>query len=309
MVNWWNQFCAYRLRHLLSGNRTLSAQTNRNLRHTALFELVTSSLTKGIQMGEIYKAGYLIGLVRHAIWTDSLKFLYLLLLLIPKILASSRLTLRPSSQLCWANFYFSRRPSLRLCPCSTIRTAGCMLFRQLTFVTFAGNAIYYLLLPISFLPGFHVWTKCLLWSLYTFGLLWNTLHICDIDRAQWLLLWALETAGLEINNWVNEIFGKTVKLKTKSQETNFNTLFCEQKNSVPWVREQTILTERPKLVGELSANFCGWRESRGQSDESPWPYSRLSRPVPILCLPSSSSIILTRMSVPRSRPTTSQKIW
>jgi hypothetical protein len=30
-----------------------------------------------------------------------------------------------------------------------------------------------------------------------------------------------------------------------------------KKNSVAWVRERTIPTERPPLVGEVSANFCG----------------------------------------------------
>jgi hypothetical protein len=38
-------------------------------------------------------------------------------------------------------------------------------------------------------------------------------------------------------------------------------------------------------------------------------YSRFSRPEPLLFLPSSSSIVLTRLSRPGSRPTTSQKIW
>jgi hypothetical protein len=28
-------------------------------------------------------------------------------------------------------------------------------------------------------------------------------------------------------------------------------------NSVAWVRELTIPTERPPLAGEVSANFCG----------------------------------------------------
>jgi hypothetical protein len=31
-------------------------------------------------------------------------------------------------------------------------------------------------------------------------------------------------------------------------------------------RKQTILTERPPLVGEVSANFCGYRVPRGQRD-------------------------------------------
>jgi hypothetical protein len=32
---------------------------------------------------------------------------------------------------------------------------------------------------------------------------------------------------------------------------------------------RTIPTERPPLVGEVSANFSGWRVSRGQRNESP----------------------------------------
>jgi hypothetical protein len=39
------------------------------------------------------------------------------------------------------------------------------------------------------------------------------------------------------------------------------------------------------------------------------PYSRFSRPESLISLPSSSSIVLTRQSGPRSRPTTPQKIW
>jgi hypothetical protein len=48
---------------------------------------------------------------------------------------------------------------------------------------------------------------------------------------------------------------------------------------------------------------------RGQRDGSLRPYSRISRPEPLLLLPSSSSIVLTTLSGPRSRITTSQKIW
>jgi hypothetical protein len=43
---------------------------------------------------------------------------------------------------------------------------------------------------------------------------------------------------------------------------------------------------------------------RGQRDESLRRYSRISRPEPLLFLPSSSSVVLTRLSGPRSRPTT-----
>jgi hypothetical protein len=87
-------------------------------------------------------------------------------------------------------------------------------------------------------------------------------------------------------------------------------LSADQKQlySVASVRERTIAAERPPLVSEVSANFCGYRVSCGKSDGSPRPYFLFYRPEPLLFLPISSSIVLTRLSVPRSRPTTSQKI-
>jgi hypothetical protein len=45
-------------------------------------------------MEEISKLDWLIGLVKHAIWADSLYFLYLQILSISEILASSQITLR-----------------------------------------------------------------------------------------------------------------------------------------------------------------------------------------------------------------------
>jgi hypothetical protein len=79
-------------------------------------------------------------------------------------------------------------------------------------------------------------------------------------------------------------------------------------NSVALVREGTIPTEPPPLVGKVSTNFCRWRVLRGQRDVSLRPYSRVSRPEPQLFLPSSSSFVLTRLSGHRSRATTSKKI-
>jgi hypothetical protein len=37
-----------------------------------------------------------------------------------------------------------------------------------------------------------------------------------------------------------------------------------KKCSLALVRERTIPTERPPLVGEVNANFCGWIVPRGQ---------------------------------------------
>jgi hypothetical protein len=62
-------------------------------------------------------------------------------------------------------------------------------------------------------------------------------------------------------------------------------------NSVAWVRDWTISTGRPPHVGEVSANFCGLRLSLGQRNGTLRPYSRLSRPKPLLFLPSSSSVV------------------
>jgi hypothetical protein len=47
-----------------------------------------------------------------------------------------------------------------------------------------------------------------------------------------------------------------------------------------WVRERTIPTERPPLVGEVIANFCGYKVPRGQLG-SLRPYSRFYRQEPL----------------------------
>jgi hypothetical protein len=47
--------------------------------------------------------------------------------------------------------------------------------------------------------------------------------------------------------------------------------------------------------------------SRGQRDGSLQPYSRISRPEPLLFLSSSSSIVLTRLSGPQNNPDSTHK--
>jgi hypothetical protein len=74
------------------------------------------------------------------------------------------------------------------------------------------------------------------------------------------------------------------------------------RQNTPWPEsKRTIPTEQPPLFGEVSANFCGLRVPRGQRDGS------------LGCIlgfldRSSSSVVLTRLSGPCSRSTTSQKI-
>jgi hypothetical protein len=70
-------------------------------------------------------------------------------------------------------------------------------------------------------------------------------------------------------------------------------------------------TYKTKLRGLSSrANYTDRpdRVPHGQRDGSLRPYSLFSRPEQLLSLPSNSSIVFTRLSGPRSRPTTSQKI-
>jgi hypothetical protein len=79
-------------------------------------------------------------------------------------------------------------------------------------------------------------------------------------------------------------------------------------NSVALVRERTIPSER-RLSAKLLPTFEDRGVLRDQRGGSPRPYSRISRLESLLFLPSSFSVVLTRLSGTRSRPTTSQKIW
>jgi hypothetical protein len=68
-----------------------------------------------------------------------------------------------------------------------------------------------------------------------------------------------------------------------------------------------------QTVRRLSANLVPTFADRGCHvvgvTDPLRPYSRLPKPEPLLFLSSSSSVVLTRLSGPRSRPTTSQKMW
>jgi hypothetical protein len=59
-------------------------------------------------------------------------------------------------------------------------------------------------------------------------------------------------------------------IRCKKAEANHNIyIYKLHLNFVALVRERTIPTERPPLVGEVSANFCGLRMSRGQRNGFP----------------------------------------
>jgi hypothetical protein len=82
---------------------------------------------------------------------------------------------------------------------------------------------------------------------------------------------------VDIENLV-KFDGLTQKLKKGERKSHRHrqhgdiiSLVSLKLNSVDLVRKQTIPTERPPLVGEVSANFCGQKVSRGQHNGSPLP--------------------------------------
>jgi hypothetical protein len=105
---------------------------------------------------------------------------------------------------------------------------------------------------------------------------------------------------------------KNFKDKWKNVQHFLNSVVQSMTKHVHTIFETLLYfhTDRAtSLVSEVSTKVCGQRVLRGQCNRSPWPYSRISRPEPLLFLPSSSSIVLMRLSGPCSRPITSQKVW
>jgi hypothetical protein len=94
----------------------------------------------------------------------------------------------------------------------------------------------------------------------------------------------------------------------RSERPRTNETGRRQKaNTVARARQRTVPRDRC-LLAKLAPTFADWRVPRGQRDGSLRPYLRLSRPESILFLPSSSVVVLTRLSGPRSRRTISMKI-
>jgi hypothetical protein len=55
----------------------------------------------------------------------------------------------------------------------------------------------------------------------------------------------------------SEVLGASVLVKSGLENREYGRRKHKQTNSMVWVRERTIPTERPPLVGEVIANFCG----------------------------------------------------
>jgi hypothetical protein len=79
----------------------------------------------------------------------------------------------------------------------------------------------------------------------------------------------------------------------------------------PWPESasELYLPSDRRLSVKLVPTFAERGVSRSQHDGCLRPYSRFSRPKPLLFLPSSSLNVFTKLRGLRSRPTTYQKIW
>jgi hypothetical protein len=90
---------------------------------------------------------------------------------------------------------------------------------------------------------------------------------------------------------------------------------CVSSSSLEFDHERIMLSglvisvSKPPLWSSVQSSWLQiQRVSRGQRNGSPRPLIRLSWPEPLLFPSSSSSVILTSLSGPRTRPNTSHKI-
>jgi hypothetical protein len=108
------------------------------------------------------------------------------------------------------------------------------------------------------------------------------------------------------NNEISNVFN----CKFSNQLSDFlATLHMNTKhNSVVLVRKRTIPTEPPQPAGEVSVNLTDRECGVVSATDLHGRNLGFLDPEPLLFHSSSSTIILTRLSGPRSRPNTSQNI-
>jgi hypothetical protein len=135
--------------------------------------------------------------------------------------------------------------------------------------------------------------------------------VCESSSYLWTSYWTPVRIQLHAvrgrfpviaNSGTIHIIKRKVK-PTSSPSTVYGLLSLIFKSANPWPESASELY-RPsdrRLSEKLVPTFA----VRGQHNGSLRPYSRFSRPEPLLFLSSSSSIVFTRLIGARSRPTTS----
>jgi hypothetical protein len=143
------------------------------------------------------------------------------------------------------------------------------------------------------------------------------LHVIDRKgNRRRLLIMSVSISHQNRNKW---LVSRVLFVRKISQNQNHNSNATQphallilggvenDKTKTPWTSPRANYTDRATAVSEKLVPTFVHRWCHVVSYGSLRPYSRFSRPEPLL-LPSSSSVVLTRLSGPRSRPTT-QKIW
>jgi hypothetical protein len=114
--------------------------------------------------------------------------------------------------------------------------------------------------------------------------------------------------GLAVGCTIARSTFRRVRMKVPNICRTNSALYIKE---TPWPKSARELY-RPsdsRLSAKLVPTFADRGMSRGQLKRFLRSQSRFSRPEPLLFLPGSSSVVLTRLSGPRSRPTTSQELW
>jgi hypothetical protein len=116
------------------------------------------------------------------------------------------------------------------------------------------------------------------------------------------MLWSKETS-FPAENRILTIQCKLICLGSNKGQIKIKFICCIpllHKEKTPWPGSASELY-RPsysRLSAKLVPSFVDRRVPRGQRNGPLRPYSRISRPEPLLFLPSRSSIVLTRLWAP-----------
>jgi hypothetical protein len=95
------------------------------------------------------------------------------------------------------------------------------------------------------------------------GFLWcNSNSLENIFLKDDIILWSLPNAVISkvSTHLANEhsFECQSCSLCRKNEAIPATGSWCPLNNSLAWIHEQTIPTERPPLIDEVSANFCGY---------------------------------------------------